>query len=188
MTYRYGFSSLHNHLEFPKCGNISSLCLCEKVKLNKKLTPFSSKIIILSAQRTWKHFSWQELHYIYTWGTHRQDYKKKDTWKVMSIQITWHTHTTNLSLLSICSLRSIYTRDYSEYFLIHVNRYQSALQTLSDLSCLNCHKQLTQRPLSYSFENGKLKYKSPNSIVKYINAVLKCNANSGRGRKSLIGT
>lgn len=92
MTYRYGFSSLHNHLEFPKCGNISSLCLCEKVKLNKKLTPFSSKIIILSAQRMWKHFSWQELHYIYTWGTHRQDYKeKKDTWKVMSIQITWHT-------------------------------------------------------------------------------------------------
>lgn len=99
-----------------------------------------------------------------------------------------HTHT-NLSLLSICSLRSIYTRDYSEYFLIHVNRYQSALQTLSDLSCLNCHKQLTQRPLSYSFENGKLKYKSPNSIVKYINAVLKCNANLGRGRKkSLIDT
>lgn len=45
------FSSLYNHLEFPKCGNIS-LCLFEKVKLNKKLTPFSSKIVILlSAQR-----------------------------------------------------------------------------------------------------------------------------------------
>lgn len=72
ISYRYGFP--HNHLEYWKCGNIISLCLCEKVKLNKKLTPFSSKIIILSAQRMWKHFSWQELHYIYTWGTHRQDY------------------------------------------------------------------------------------------------------------------
>lgn len=100
----------------------------------------------------------------------------------MSIQITWHTQ--HKFIPSQYLQLEMYIHKRLWYFLIYVNRYQSALQTLSDLSCLNCHKQLTQRPLSYSFRSGKLKNKSPNSIAKYIHAVLRCNTSLGREKKN----
>lgn len=129
---RYGFSSPGNYLESTKCRNSPSSCTpAKKSSWIKKLTPLDSKIIILvSAQRMGKHFSWQELPHIspFTLGESAGRLPKKYTWKVRNTQMTWHTQG-NLPLLSICSLRFLRTRAYDMYFLIHVNRYQSALQT-----------------------------------------------------------
>lgn len=64
---------------------------CEKVKLNKKLTPLDSKIIILvSARRMGKHFSWQELPRIspFTLGESAGGLPKKYTWKMRNTQMT----------------------------------------------------------------------------------------------------